>query len=325
MSKFYRSLIAALMLTIIASAQNWEAVTTTNNCTNRHENSFVAVGEELVLIGGRGIKPVEVLNPATNTWTKKVATPIEMHHFQAIAYQNELWVIGAFTGKYPHETPIPNIYIFNSQKNEWRVGPEIPKARQRGSAAAFVYKNKIYIVGGILDGHWEGDVAWFDEYDPRTNIWRKLPDAPHIRDHAQAVESGNKVFIAGGRRTSGKTNEVFSLTESAVDIFDFKTNSWKTLPTAQNLPTPRAGTSSVVFQNKILVIGGESAQATSHSDVEALDTKTLMWEKWSKLKQGRHGTGVGRIKEKVYIAAGSGNRGGGPELNSVEVLISNKK
>ena len=44
----------------------------------------------------------------------------------------------AMTGKYPHETPISNIYIYNLEKGEWRVGPEIPKDRLRGSAGCVV-------------------------------------------------------------------------------------------------------------------------------------------------------------------------------------------
>lgn len=314
------------LLSVGVSAQTLEQIATTNTCTNRHENSFTAVGNELVLVGGRGIKPVETFNPATNTWTKKVATPIEMHHFQALEYKGELWIVGAFTGRYPHETPIPNIYIFNSQKNEWRVGPEIPKDRLRGAAAAFGYRDKIYVLCGITDGHWEGDVAWFDEYDPRTNQWRKLPDAPHVRDHAQAVVIGNKAYIAGGRRSSAKTNETFNLTEVTLDVFDFKANKWSTLPASQNLPTPRAGSYSVAYQNKMLVSGGESgAQVASRGEVEAFDTKALTWAKWPALKRGRHGTGVASLKQKLYVAAGSGNRGGGPELNTIEVFAGNSK
>lgn len=44
------------------------------------------------------------------------------------------------------------------------------------------------------------------------------------------------------------------------------------------------------------------------------------WEKLSPLQQGRHGTGAVVVDGKIYIVAGSGNRGGGPELNSIEVL-----
>jgi N-acetylneuraminic acid mutarotase len=302
-------------------AQKWQTLDPANDCTKRHENALTAIKDKLILVGGRGIKPVESFDPKTARWTKLVESPIEMHHFQAITYQHELWVLGAFTGGYPHEVPIPDIYIFNPRKNEWRVGPEIPEQRRRGAAGVFVYKNKVYLVCGIQDGHWDGHVGWLDEFDPKTNQWKQLPDAPHQRDHVMAVVIDDKVYVAGGRRSTAKTGQVLNLTESAADVFDFKTNSWTTLPESANIPTRRAGAASVVSGRKMLVIGGESdAQIPAHNEVEAFNTKTMQWEKLPALGQGRHGTGAVNIKGKIYIVAGSGNRGGGPELNSIEVL-----
>lgn len=317
------SIIISLFFSVvnISFAQSWQVVNPENECTNRHENSLTAVGEKLVLVGGRGVKPVEVFDTNASKWTSLANTPLEMHHFQAVVYNNELWILGAFTGGYPHETPIPNIYIFNIEKNEWRKGPEIPESRRRGAAGVFVYKDKIYVVCGIQDGHWDGHVAWLDEYDPKTDTWKQLADAPHVRDHVHAAVVGNKVYIAGGRRSTAKIGQVLNLLEPAVDVFDFKTGAWTTLPESLNLPTLRAGASSVVLRNKVLVIGGESgAQEPSHSEVEALNTKTLTWEKLPMLQKGRHGTGAVNVKGKIYTVAGSGNRGGGPELNSIEVF-----
>lgn len=302
-------------------AQSWETVTPENNCTNRHENALAAVKGKLILLGGRGVKPVESFDPKTKKWTKHLDTPLEMHHFQAVTYKDEVWVLGAFTGGYPHETPIPNIYIFNPDKNEWRVGPEIPAERRRGAAGVFVYKDKIYVVCGIQDGHWDGHVGWLDEYDPKTNQWKKLTDAPHVRDHVQAVVIDDKIYVAGGRRSTAKIGQVLNLLEPAVDVYDFKKNQWSTLPESGNLPTLRAGNASIVHNNKLLVIGGESdAQVPAHSEVEALNIKTMEWETLPALNAGRHGTGAVNVNGKIYVVAGSGNRGGGPELNSIEVL-----
>jgi N-acetylneuraminic acid mutarotase len=244
-----------------------------------------------------------------------------MHHFQAITFNNEVWVMGAFTGGYPHETPIPNIYIFNPGKNEWRVGPEIPADRRRGAAGVFVYKDKIYMVCGIQDGHWDGHVAWVDEYDPKKDQWKKLPDAPHVRDHVQAVVVDDKIVVAGGRRSTARIGQVLNTTEAAVDVYDFKTGKWSTLPASANLPTLRAGNATVVVGNKVIVIGGESGeQVPAHNEVEAINVKDMKWETMSPLNQGRHGTGAVVVNGKIYIVAGSGNRGGGPELNSIEML-----
>lgn len=321
-SIFKYSLLSILStVNFIVKSQDWEVMTPTNTCTNRHENSMTAVGNKLVLLGGRGVKPTEIYDIKTQTWTKSVETPIEIHHLQAVTYKDEVYVMMAMTGKYPHETPIPNIYIYNLQKGEWRIGPEIPKDRLRGSAGCVVYKNKIYTVCGILDGHWDGHVAWLDEYDPKTNTWVKLADAPHLRDHVSVAVVNDKLYVAGGRRSTARINQVLNLTEAAIDVYDLKKKTWQTLPSELNLPTPRAGNSSVSFGNKLLVIGGESAaQVPAHSEVEAFDTKKMQWVPFPKLKQGRHGTGASVVGGKVYSVAGSANRGGGPEINEMEVL-----
>lgn len=319
-----KELLAIFLFPLLSTstlAQEWKSVAAESACTNRHENALAAVDGKLILLGGRGLKPVESFDPENKQWKTLAETPLEMHHFQAVTYKDEVWVLGAFTGKYPHEIPIPDIYIFNPKDNEWRKGPQIPADRRRGAAGVFVYNEKIYIVCGIQDGHWDGHVSWLDEYDPKKKQWRKLPDAPHVRDHVQAVVIDDKIYVAGGRRSTAKIGQVLNLTETAVDVYNFKTNQWTTLPEASNLPTPRAGNASVVLDKSMLVIGGESGdQVPAHSEVEAFNTNTMRWETLSPLKQGRHGTGAVNINGKIYIVAGSGNRGGGPELNSIEVL-----
>ncbi|HAZ24749.1 MAG TPA: galactose oxidase, partial [Algoriphagus sp.] len=111
----------------------------------------------------------------------------------------EIWVIGAFTGSYPHETPIPTALIFNPQTRKWREGPKLPMGRERGSAGVVVKDGLIYMAGGIQDGHYEGFVSWFDVLNPKTGKWEVLPDAPRARDHISAAMVGDKLYLAGGR------------------------------------------------------------------------------------------------------------------------------
>ncbi len=298
----------------------WQSVTPTNECQKRHECAMSHAHNKLYLVGGRGVKPVEQYDPLSKTWSKMVETPFEMHHFQAVSYKNEIYVLGALTGKYPHETPIENIWIFNPPKNEWRKGAAIPKDRLRGAAAAFAYNDKIYIACGIIDGHWDGHVTWFDAYNPKTDTWEKLPDAPHARDHIQGAVIDQKLYLAGGRRSTAKTNQVFQLTVAETDVFDFKTQKWTTLPASNNIPTQRAGCTAVTLGNYLIVIGGESGQTKAHDEVEYFDTKQQKWSHSTRLKTGRHGTQAVVLDNKIYIAAGSANKGGGPELTLIEVF-----
>ena len=311
-----------LLLTIPSFAQTWQPLTTINSCTARGESALAHIQNHIYLLGSRKIRPVDALDLKTNTWTPMQSPPIELHHFQAVVFKKEIWVLGALTGNYPHELPVDHAYIFNPDKNEWRQGPALPQDRVRGSAGVTVYKNKIYLVSGIQDGHWDGHVTWFDEYSPKTNTWQSLADAPHARDHISVTVYKHKLYVIGGRRTTAKTNNVLNIKEAAVDIFDFKSHAWSTLPASSNLPTLRAGANVIAYKGLIIVIGGESdTQVPAHADTEALNIRTLTWTKLPDLHQGRHGTGSVRIKNKIYIIGGVGNRGGSPESGNGEILV----
>jgi N-acetylneuraminic acid mutarotase len=312
--------IACLLLCINSVfAQQWKIEESTGAPEKRSESAVATVNGKIYLLGGRGIKPVNEYDPKTKTWKSLNSSPIEMHHFQAITFKDEIYVLAAFTGPYPHETPIPNIYIFNPKKNEWRIGPEIPADRCRGAAGVFAHNNKIYIICGETDGHWDGHVAWFDEFDPASARWSKLTDAPRPRDHLQVAVVDNKLIVAGGRLSTARTNNVLNTTIKETDIFDFASGAWSTLGSDGNIPTLRAGCATVTFRGKAILIGGESdAQVDAHHETEGFNPKTNKWEKLPNLIQGRHGTGAVVLNGKIYIVAGAGNRGGGPELNEME-------
>ncbi|PSR52891.1 hypothetical protein AHMF7605_04800 [Adhaeribacter arboris] len=311
----------------LASTGSWVSVSpSSGSATARHEASFVQAGNKFYLLGGRGIKPVQVFDPQNKTWTSKVNTPIELHHFQAVALDGLIYVVGAFTGSYPREKPVSTIYIYNPATNKWITGATIPSARRRGSSGVVVYNKKIYLVAGIKDGHWAGHVNWVDEYNPATNTWRILANAPRARDHFQAGVINGKIYIAAGRRSSASTNQTFTLTVPQVDVYDFATNKWASLPSSSNIPTQRAGTASAVLGEELIIIGGESgSHSTAHKHTEALNVSTKTWRRLADLKQGRHGTQAIVNNNNIYIAAGCGNRGGTPELNTQEAFYFNSR
>lgn len=253
----------------------WETLSTLERVIPRHENSFVAVKDKFYVLGGRGIKPISIYDTKTNTWTTGKESPIEIHHFQAVVYKHKIYVIGAMTGKYPYETPLENMLIYDPKKDSWQKGPEIPKNRRRGACGVVVQGHKVYLVSVIVDGHNSGHVPWLDVYDFKKKSWTILADAPRARDNFHAVIGKGKIYAVGGRNSSYATKQTFELTLPEIDIFDIKTNTWKTLAKEQHLPTQRAGTSTVFYKNNLIVIGGESgALKAAHDDVEAFDVKT---------------------------------------------------
>jgi len=296
----------------------WITKNPTGELDPRHENGFVEADGKFYLLGGRGIKPVNIYDPESNSWNSGAPPPLELHHFQAITYQGEIYIIGAMTGAYPSEKPVANIYIYSPALDKWRKGLEIPKEIRRGAAGTVLLDNQVYLIGGIKNGHMDGFTNRMDRLDLTTGKWERLPDAPRCRDHFQAVIYNGKIYAPGGRTTSYKTGQVFDLTVSEADIFDIETQAWNTLELP--LPTPRAGASVVMFQGKIVVIGGESIAKHAHKEVEVYDIGNGTWSSFDFLNQARHGTQAIVHKGKIYIASGSGSQGGSPELGSIEVF-----
>jgi large repetitive protein len=90
---------------------------------------------------------------------------------------------------------------------------------------------------------------------------------------------------------------------------------WSTL-TNVSLPSPRAGASNVLFEGRILVIGGESnKQRAAFKNVDAFDPTTQRFTPLAPLNFGRHGTQAFVSGPGVIITGGSPTRGGGHQTN----------
>lgn len=310
---------AVLAATSVFAANPWETLETTGTPVARHEAAFIDFEGEFYLMGGRRIQPVCVFNPETQTWRNASEPPIEFHHFQPVTHAGKILIVCAMTGRFPNETGLENVLVYDPATDQWSWGHDIPQERRRGGSGVVHVDGKIYVIGGIVNGHIGGYVNWVDRYDPATGEWEKLLDAPHKRDHFQAAVLDGKIYAAGGRRTSKETNQVFDLVVPEVDVYDLKTDTWSVLK--ENLPTPRAGNSTVAIGDDVVVAGGESmARKEAHAEVEAWDTKKEYWHTYPSLNRGRHGTSLILHKNCIYTCSGSGNRGGGPELKSTERL-----
>ncbi|MBZ9630782.1 galactose oxidase [Salegentibacter sp. LM13S] len=318
MMKKYLLLSIFCFSIINLNSQSWKKLPANGEAQERHENAFVQAGKRFILIGGRGNKPIDIYDTENQIWKKGAQPPLEIHHTQAVSLDGLVYVLGAFTGGWPDEDPIPNIYIYDPLEDLWIKGPEIPEDRRRGAAGVAVKDKKIYLINGIRNGHTSGWVNWFDEYDVYKNEWKKLPDSPNERDHFQAVITENILFVAGGRKSGSVEGNGFAGTVKPTDIYDFDAEKWKSIT---EIPTPRGGTAIGLLDNNPVILGGESdTQEAAHNEAEIYDLAKGKWDSLPPLKQGRHGTQAITINKQIIIGAGSGNRGGGPELNSFEVF-----
>ena len=298
-----------------------QALASATGITPRHEHGYVKLGNLFYLLGGRRIQPVDIFNPARGLWTKGAAPPLEIHHFQAVPFDGKIYLVGAITGSSPTEPPLANVFVYDPAADTWAKGTEIPAGRRRGGAGAVLHNGEIVVVAGITNGHSDGHVTWVDAFNPKTGQWRQLPDAPRARDGFHAAIIDNKIYAAGGRRSSAATGQTFELTVPEVDVFNLTTNTWSTLPPTGNIPTPRAGAAVAEVSGKLVVLGGESGgQQLAHNEVEALDPATGTWTKLAPLSMGRHATQAILHDGRIYLASGSRTRGA-TEVDTQEIYV----
>lgn len=77
---------------------------------------------------------------------------------------------------------------------------------------------------------------------------------------------------------------------------------------------------TLALEQEVMVLGGESAQKMAHAEVEAWDVHEGCWHHYPPMQQGRHGTGAVLYENYIYTCAGTGQRGGKPNLTTTERL-----
>ena len=77
----------------------------TGDFQRRHEAGYVRIGDLFYLVGGRGNRTLAIYDPIMEEWSTGATPPVQLHHFQAVEVDGELWIAGAFIGNFPRETP----------------------------------------------------------------------------------------------------------------------------------------------------------------------------------------------------------------------------
>src|SRR5690625_166295 len=64
----------------------------------RHENALVRAGDQFILLGGRGMKTMDIYNTGTGEWSHGAQPPFETHHIQAVTVDRRVYGVGALSG-----------------------------------------------------------------------------------------------------------------------------------------------------------------------------------------------------------------------------------
>ena len=163
-------------------------------------------------------------------------------------------------------------------------------ARPPYSTWGSVYKwlnGKYYLIGGY-------NSSKTLSYDPNTNLWTTLADAPR-QGFFQAVALNGKIYLIGG--SHGGLVDFYS----QCSVFD-PSSGWGALP---SLPAARNGAAIISEGNNIYVIGGAATSSSLPSNtVYKFNTRTSSWSTLPSMLTSRSYAQAISDNGNIYIIGG---------------------
>jgi non-specific serine/threonine protein kinase len=255
------------------------------------------------LTGNDATAKVEGYDPAIDNWKPAPDLPVRVHHASAVAWRNQLVVIGGWIPEGPNLTAVVSNRAFVLRGSQWAELP--PLTHPRAAAAAAVVGDKIVVAGGQAEGDLVAPTEVFDGLK-----WKDAAPLPTPREHVAAASDGEFVYVVGGRVLTSDKNL------PTLERFDPANNKWKTLP---DMPTPRGGLGAAIAKDRLFAVGGEDPTGVFDA-VEAYDIKGGSWTTQASLRSPRHGLGVASIGEDLYAIGGARRPGHTDTVAFSEVL-----
>ena len=255
------------------------------------------------LAGEAASKKVEGFDAAINTWKQGPPLPVALHHATAVAFRDELVVIGGWSPKGGDLSAIVSDKVYALRDGKWVT--LAPLEHARAAAAAAVVGDRLVVTGGQAGGKLVPSTEVFD-----GKQWSEAADLPSPREHLAAAGDDRYAYAVGGRRLAADKNS------ARVDRFDPATGKWKRLA---DMPTARGGLGAAIAGGRIVAVGGESTTGV-FGEVEVLDLARGRWSTAPEMKTPRHGIGTVAIGRSVYAIAGATKPSHATAVDAAEVL-----
>ncbi|SPO41478.1 related to KEL1 - involved in cell fusion and morphology [Pseudozyma flocculosa] len=278
-------------------------------------HATVLVSNVLILWGGdtkvraddKQDEGLYLLNLSTREWTRVKAASDGPDSAPVGRYGHTVWIIGSkfyvFGGQVDGAF-LNDFWSFdlNSLKGTptWeRITPNSELPPKRTGHVSVTYKDRVYIFGGT-DGQYHYNDTWC--YDVPSNTWKELSCIGYIpvprEGHATCLVD-DVMYIFGGRGVDGK---------DLGDLASFKISNqrWYMFANMGPSPTGRSGHALAAYQNKVVVLGGESFNAGVKPDdpsmIHVLDTAKIKYPPDNPSQ--RSGSGSGSNGRKSSLPGG---------------------
>ena len=218
-------------------------------------------------------KTVEAYDTRTNTWVKKRDMPTLRRSFGTAVVDGKIYIIGGnvHNKQLGKQVSTGLVEVYDPLTERWEPRADMPT--KRGWINVAVVDGKIYVIGGyiLLEQGLGLAVDRFsrriEEYNPKTNSWRRLPDLPTFKYAFTTVVVNDEIYTIGGYDLDNRDAYL-----DLVEVYNPRANRWRpSLP----MLTPKM-TVAAVANGTIYLLGGSGDGPKGRNEfspvVEAFDT-----------------------------------------------------
>jgi|GEM_PF-136023 len=170
----------------------------------------------------------------------------------------------------------------------WYARTSVRTARAR--SAVTTAAGQIYVIGGDVEHQPSSDVL---VYDPRYDTWLETSRKTTPVMNTGAAVVGNMIFVPGGTTPTERASSVF-------EAYDVQSKTWTSLAP---MPSKLAGHAVATFDDKIYVIGGQTASRVS-GEVFMFDTRANRWSSLANLPTPRSQLAAVVANGRIYAVGG---------------------
>uniref|UniRef100_A0A3P9I6N1 Kelch-like family member 23 n=1 Tax=Oryzias latipes TaxID=8090 RepID=A0A3P9I6N1_ORYLA len=245
------------------------------------------ISSSVYIIGGYYWHPlceVHIWDPISNTWVQGKDIPdYERESYSVTLLGANIYV----TGGYRTNTveALDSVSIYNCDSDEWSKGCPMITARYYHSSVAL--RGCIYVLGGYRAGAPERETEF---YDPLKKKWFSVSKMIQGVGNATACTVAEKIYVTGGHY--GYRG---SCTYENIQMYNPDTNEWSIITMS---PHPEHGLCSVSLNNKLFLVGGQTAVA------DCYDTEKDEWKPVSMMNERRMECGAVVINGSIYVTGG---------------------
>jgi hypothetical protein len=236
----------------------------------RFQHAAVWAGDEMIVFGGydggeEGEGGAAAYSPATRAWRRLADPPGEVRGASVAVWTGtEVVAFGGDRGA-----------IYDPRADDWRTASASNIGRINSSASHAAWTGKQVLVAGSFGPGEDDRGNRAALYDPATDDWTRLPDAPEALSIEDAVWTGDELVVVGhdpggGSRAPQRMHAL---------ALDPATATWRTLPAP---PLAVRGQPLVAWTGHEVVVGGghdfgASGISGDHKDAAAFDPRTEAW------------------------------------------------